>query len=78
MPYVNNKRFFCDPLSISRIILYAILLILSCVILWDTNWIFDMFWADDYQLVGTTAIGKNAHSYTGNGRFWPLGLCDYC
>ena len=78
MPYVNNKRFFCDPLSISRIILYAILLILSCVILWDTNWVFDMFWADDYQLVGTTAIGKNAHSYTGNGRFWPLGLCDYC
>ena len=65
-------------LVISRAIICTILLLLSILILWDANWIFDMSLGDDYQLVGTTAVGKNAHSYTGNGRFWPLGLCDYC
>ncbi len=36
-----------------------------------------MFWADDYQFVATTAIGRPSHAWTGGGRFWPLGLCDY-
>ena len=73
--HVKSKN---TSLIISRAIICAILLLLSIVILRDANWIFDMSLGDDYQLVGTTAVGKNAHSYTGNGRFWPLGLCDYC
>lgn len=48
------------------------------MITWNANWIFDGFWADDYRLIRTTAIGRPSHSWTGNSRFWPLGLCDYC
>lgn len=80
--YLNSSKNEEEKTLYRRIISYALvystLAVICCVILWDAGWVFDIFFGDDYQLVNTTAIGKNAHSWTGNGRFWPLGLCDYC
>ncbi|MBE6447427.1 MAG: hypothetical protein E7015_03005 [Alphaproteobacteria bacterium] len=69
---------FHNSHSVSYWIVIFLLIILSAIVLWDANWVFEIFWADDYQLVSTTAMGRPSHSYTGSGRFWPLGLCDYC
>lgn len=74
MPFFikNNKE------KISYLLVIFVLILFSVLILWNANWVFDMFWADDYQFVSRTAIGKPSHAWTGEGRFWPLGLCDYC
>ena len=72
MPFVIDKYKLCD-------VVIALVLAMFCgLILWNANWVFEMFWADDNQFVSTTAIGKHSHAWTGGGRFWPLGLCDYC
>ena len=67
-----NKQKLCD------VAVAVILAALCALILWNANWVFEMFWADDNQFVSTTAIGKPSHAWAGEGRFWPLGLCDYC
>jgi hypothetical protein len=47
--------------------------------LWKANWTFGLWSAvDECQFLRTTAVGKPSHAWSGNGRFWPLGLCDYC
>ena len=74
---VNGAFFSKYELQISYFCVLLLLLISSFLILNNANWIFDLFWADDYQLLFSTAIGRPSHSYTGSGRFWPLGLCDY-
>ncbi|MBR1735084.1 MAG: hypothetical protein IJ730_06555 [Alphaproteobacteria bacterium] len=72
MLYITDKQ------KISYSIVVFALILFSSLILWNANWVFELFWADDYQFVSTTAIGRPSHAYTGVGRFWPLGLCDYC
>ena len=54
-------------------VLFLILSAICFCILWNANWIF----GDDFQFLKTTAIGREARSWSGRGRFWPLGLVDY-
>lgn len=76
---MTHRNFFSfDKQRLSYLFVSLALLAICSIILWDANWVFEMFWADDYQFVSTTAIGRPSHAWTGAGRFWPLGLCDYC
>lgn len=59
--------------NISYFILSAVLAAIVTCILWDANWVV----GDDFQFLKTTAIGKASRSWSGRGRFWPLGLVDY-
>ena len=63
--------------KISYLLIFLVLLLFSILILWNANWVFDIFYVDDEQFVSATAIGKPVYAWSGNGRFWPLGLFDY-
>jgi len=63
----KNKRNLCCFL------LCVALSIVAWVILHDASWIL----GDDELFLRTTAMGRPSHAWTGQGRFWPLGLCDY-
>ncbi|MBQ7674489.1 MAG: hypothetical protein IJT36_08305 [Alphaproteobacteria bacterium] len=67
-----------DKHKLSYFLVSLVLVAICSIVLWNANWVFELFWADDYQFVSTTAIGRPSHAWTGAGRFWPLGLCDYC
>ncbi|MDR0580820.1 MAG: hypothetical protein LBG04_01755 [Holosporaceae bacterium] len=78
---VKDQRIYrsITDKKISDSVLAAFLAFICFCILWKATWGFD-FWSpiDEYQLFRTTAVGKPSCSWTGNGRFLPLGLCDYC
>lgn len=63
--------------KISYLLVVSVLLLFSILILWNASWVFDIFYVDDEQFVSGTAIGKPVYAWSGNGRFWPLGLFDY-
>lgn len=83
MEAVDGKEFWMlaffrhNTEKVSYLFVLFTLFVFSILILWNANWVFGMFWADDYQFVSTTAVGKPSRAWTGFGRFWPLGLCDY-
>ncbi|MDR1375472.1 MAG: hypothetical protein LBJ45_01515, partial [Holosporaceae bacterium] len=63
---------------ISYLILSAILSLMCGCILWEANWVFNgPYFPEDWQFLSTTAVGIPSRAWTGSGRFWPLGLCDY-
>lgn len=59
--------------GLSYFILIISLAFVGCLVFKDLNWVL----GDDYQFLTTTMIGKPSHSWSGPGRFWPLGLWDY-
>lgn len=61
----------------SYLFMVPILLFFSILILWNANWVFDIFYVDDEQFVSATAVGKSVYAWSGASRFWPLGLFDY-
>ncbi len=69
-PQLRQKRFY-------YILISLVLLLFSILILYNANWVFDIFHVDDEQFVSATAIGKPVYAWSGSGRFWPLGLFDY-
>lgn len=86
----NRGTFFCENFwksigsflrnnqqAIEYLLVGTILTAICTLILWNANFIFEMFWADDYMFVSTTAVGRPSHAWTGMGRFNPLGQCDY-
>jgi hypothetical protein len=67
------KKSMINPKALLYFFLLVILMIFSYYILLDANGTL----GDDWQFLTTTAIGKPSRSWTGGGRFWPLGLVDY-
>lgn len=62
--FVRNFSYFVLLISLAFI---------GCLIFKDLNWVL----GDDGLFLRTTMIGKPSHAWTGQGRFWPFGLCDY-
>ena len=67
------KDFFEDTNKLCYIFLVLVLLCITALVCWNANWTV----GDDFQFITTTAIGRPSHANTFEGRFWPLGLCDY-
>lgn len=59
--------------NLNYLVIVSLLAIVGCFIFKDLNWVL----GDDDLFLRTTMIGKPSHAWTGRGRFWPLGLCDY-
>ena len=59
--------------SFSYFVLLIFLAFISCLVFKDLNWIL----GDGDLFLRTTMLGKPSHAWTGQGRFFPLGLCDY-
>lgn len=59
--------------NLSYLILLISLTMFGFLIFKDLNWVL----GDDDLFLKTTMLGKPSHAWTGLGRFFPVGLCDY-